>query len=158
MAKQITKGLTMLGLMVTLAFVTAVTSANAQSTRRQTADIPFDFVVGDKNLPAGKYDVHSMTAAGEALRIRGIANEKSVVRLSNPITRIEPAQKGQLVFHRYGNQYFLSEVWTAGMSNGRQLLKSAAEKALQREVAGIPSKSDSGQSGYERIVIALVRQ
>jgi hypothetical protein len=40
-----------------------------------------------------------------------------------------------LVFHKYGNNYFLSEIW-AGDSRGRQLFKSAREKELASEVTG----------------------
>jgi len=56
MAKQIIKGLSMLMLVVALAFVTSVVSAYGQSSR-QVATIPFQFSVGDKDLPAGQYDV-----------------------------------------------------------------------------------------------------
>jgi hypothetical protein len=33
-----------------------------------------------------------------------------------------------LVFHRYGNRYFLSKVWIAGYLQGRELPKSNKEK------------------------------
>ncbi len=153
MAKQMIKGLTMLGFIVTLAFVTAVASAQGQSSKRQVANIPFEFVVGDKSLPAGEYDVTAMTPTGETLRVRGTENAKSAIRLSSALTQAKPAEKGKLVFRRYANRYFLAEVWTAGDSNGRQLRKSSAERAIQREVAAIPSKS-----GYERVEIVLVSQ
>ena len=39
-----------------------------------------------------------------------------------------PQAKSKLVFHRYGNRYFLTQVWSAGSSLGRELPKSAKEK------------------------------
>lgn len=48
MGKQILKGFTMLMLVLGLAFVSAVVSANGQATRQVTVNIPFQFVVGDK--------------------------------------------------------------------------------------------------------------
>jgi len=38
------------------------------------------------------------------------------------------------VFHRYGNTYFLSQIWMAGESTGRELLKTREERALEREL------------------------
>lgn len=41
------------------------------------------------------------------------------------------SQRGKVVFHRYGNRYFLSEVWIGGESTGRVCVQSRAEKRLQ---------------------------
>jgi len=41
--------------------------------------------------------------------------------------------QGTLVFNRYGNDYYLSEVWPAGGSTGRELLKSHTERELARK-------------------------
>ena len=157
MAKQIMKGLTM-SLLIAIALVTAVNSANGQSSRRLVANIPFEFVVGDSSLAAGKYDVTAMTPMGETLRIRNTRDEGSAIRLSSTLTQLNINEKGKLVFHRYGNQYFLAEVWTAGERTGRRLTKSNGEKAVEREIAAIPSKTAPTKNGYERIELALVRQ
>ena len=57
-----------------------------------------------------------------------------------------------MVFHRYGHNYFLAEVWN-GDTAGRQLTKSRQERAIERELASIPSKSDLAQSTHETIVV-----
>ena len=44
-----------------------------------------------------------------------------------------PTDKGKLVFHRYGDQYFLSEVWPAGATTGRVIAKSRAESELEKK-------------------------
>jgi hypothetical protein len=151
MAKQIIKGLTMLLLVVALSLVTAVVSAHGQSSRRQVANIPFTFVVGDNELSAGKYSVELASSTSDALRISGTENGTAMFRMSNPLVNRKPAERGKLVFHRYGNQYFLAEVWSAGESQGRQLSKSKGEKAIEREYTAIRSRS-------ERVEIALGRQ
>jgi hypothetical protein len=153
MAKQIMKGLTM-SLLIAIALVTAVNSANGQASRRLVANIPFEFQVGDTSLAAGEYDVRAMTPMGETLRIRNTENQGSAMRLSNAVTQLNINEKGKLVFHRYGNQYFLAEVWTPGERTGRKLTKSTGEKAVEREIAAIPSKT----APHERIELALVRQ
>lgn len=156
MKKEILKGFTMLMLIVALALATAVASANAQSPNRTMANIPFEFVVGDKTLPAGEYTVKAATTAGDALVIQGVDNGESAVRLSDSTEQLKN-RPARLVFHRYGHNYFLAEVWN-GESTGRAIVKSRQERAIERELAGIPSKSDLAQSTYETIeVVAVLR-
>ena len=157
MTNKMIKGLTM-SLLIAIALVTAVNSANGQSSTRSVANIPFDFVVGDSTLAAGKYDVRAMTSTGATLRISNTENEESAIRLSSTLTQLNINDKGKLVFHRYGNQYFLAEVWTAGERSGRKLTKSAGEKAVEREIAAIPSMTAPAKNGYERVELALVRR
>jgi len=38
-----------------------------------------------------------------------------------------------LIFNRYGNEYFLSQVWAKGGSVGRGLPKTRAERELERK-------------------------
>ena len=41
----------------------------------------------------------------------------------------------KLVFNRYGDQFFLSQVWMAGRTDGQELIKTRRERLLQREIA-----------------------
>ena len=154
MRKQLIKGMTMLLLIVALAFVTAVTSANAQSS----ANVPFDFVAGSKSLPAGHYNITNSTQGGEVVKITSTAKAMSVFNLAMRMNNGRTAKESKLVFHRYGNRYFLAEIWRAGETQGQKLVKSREEKAIERELASIASKSEFAQRGYERIEIALVGQ
>ncbi|HEX6729320.1 MAG TPA: hypothetical protein VF074_04885, partial [Pyrinomonadaceae bacterium] len=81
-----------------------------------------------------------------------------VMTLTMGLTASSPAKESKLIFRRYGNRYFLAEIWTSGESHARQLRKSKEEKAIARELASIRSKNKSTESGYERIEVALVRQ
>jgi hypothetical protein len=149
MRQQILKGLTMLLAVMSLAMITAVASANGQSVNAR-ASIPFEFVVGDKTLPAGAYTVNSITTSGETLRIRGNASENSAVRMTT--TSVKKSEKSMLVFHRYDNRYFLSEVWSAG--DGRILAASKEERAIQKEMSRIASNRSTGRA-YETVELAL---
>ena len=143
----------MLTLVVGLALAAAVVSANGQlSSHLITADIPFDFVVADQTLPSGKYTVSKASDNGKVLNIRSLDGKSSVARLSNSVA--DPNANGyvRMVFHRYGEQYFLAEVWS-GDNNGRQLIKSKEETRLEQERALIASKSDSSRKVVE--VLAL---
>ena len=153
MKKNILKSFTMLTLLVAVALAGAVVSANAQSTSIK-ANIPFEFVVGDKTLPAGAYSVTTANAAFDALRIQSTDGKNSAVRLSVQ-TEQKNRSRSRMVFHRYGHNYFLAEVWN-GETAGRQLAKSKQERAIERELASIPSKSDLAQSTYESVVVVAV--
>ncbi len=71
MKREFLKGFTMLVLVVTLALTLAVVSANGQSTaNRVVANVPFEFSVGYKTLPAGDYSVRSIISTGNGLLIQ----------------------------------------------------------------------------------------
>ena len=158
MSKQIVKSLSMLTLVVGLALAAGVKSANGQTASHTvTATIPFDFIVGEKRLPAGKYIVTSATSDGLGLRIQNRTEKPSAFRLSNPVAEKSQKHSPRMVFHRYGQQYFLAEVWS-GDSYGRQLMESKGERNLRQELASNESKSDSVKSGYEIVeVVASLR-
>jgi hypothetical protein len=60
---------------------------------------------------------------------------------TNAVVKTEIQTASKMIFNRYGDRYFLSEVWTAGYSRGRQLLKSAREM----ELAQIAKSETQGQ-------------
>ena len=153
MAKQILKGFTMLALIVGLAFVSAVVSANGQSTQTVTK-VPFEFIVGDKTLPSGRYTISPSSDTNKALMIRG---RSSAIRLTNEIQPTKD-KTARLVFHRYGERYFLSEVWMGGDSTGRKLLKSRQEGSIERELASVGSKGKVAQSTYQVVEIVATFQ
>jgi len=157
MSKQIVKTLTMLTLVVGLALAAAVVSANPQLTSHGVvANIPFDFVVGDQTLPSGKYTVRAATGDGDGLRISNFTGKASVIRLSMPIAERNKKQNARMVFHRYGQQYFLAEIWS-GETYGRQLRECKSERNLRHELAANPSKKDSAGQGFEIVEVALNR-
>lgn len=155
MSKQILKGFTMLALIVGLSFVSAVVSAQGQSTQA-VAKVPFEFIVGDKTLPSGQYTVRALSDTNKAaLVIRGTS---SAIRLTNAIQPNKNKTQARLVFHRYGERYFLSEVWMGADSMGRQLLQSGQERSIERELASLGSKTDLARNTYAVVeIVATLR-
>ena len=150
MAKQMIKTFSMLTLLAVVSLAT--TAVSAQSIRRVVATVPFNFIVGDKEMP-GTDSVQPTSTGSGILRITGAENSKTALRLSTSLHRSN-AGNGKLVFHRYQDQYFLSEIWQAGESDGRQLFKSNREKAMKREqLASNPSKQ-----AYQIIEVMVVGQ
>jgi hypothetical protein len=134
MKKQALRALVMLVSIIALAYATAIASS-AQSLGQQIrADVPFDFVVGDKTLAAGEYSVSQISSAG-GIAVRSRDGEQGAIRLSHAVLDRNPRQKTSLTFLRYGNQYFLSQIWVSGSAEGRQVLKSKAERSADRELA-----------------------
>jgi hypothetical protein len=100
----------------------------AQSLSAQ-ANIPFSFVVSGKTLPAGEYNVRRATSP-DTLSIRAVGGGEGAFSTFAPTTEAS-ARRGiaRLVFHRYGNQYFLAQVWTSG-GQGEQIPPTRLEREL----------------------------
>lgn len=128
MKKQLLKGLTMLVSIVALAFVTALVS-NAQS-RRVRVNVPFDFIVGERTLAAGNYSAATISRnSADAIVISSSDGRQKAIRLTSTVSENAATHPARLVFHRYGNTYYLTQVWAAGASEGREMLKSKSERA-----------------------------
>jgi len=153
MAKQVIKGMAMLVMVAAVAFVTAA-AANAQSRGRLHANVPFEFTVGDKNLSAGEYDITTLFNSGDTIVVKN--GEKAAIRLSNRLTSSEPQKNNKLVFHKYGERYFLAEVWQGGESTGRKLVSSKAEDAVRRELATVYRIRGINKDTYERVELLAV--
>lgn len=156
MRKQVVRGTTMMLLLAALVLVTAVASANAQ-TARATANVPFEFVVGSKTLPAAHYTISDMTSGSQVVKISAREENANLFATTIPLSRKASDDKGKLVFHRYGNRYFLAEIWSPGERQGQKLKKSQEEKSIENEMAIISSKTDSVARTFERVEIALGR-
>jgi len=108
------------------------------------ATIPFDFLVRGKTLPAGNYEIRRINDSPEGLIIRNINDKHEHVMFEtlSMETRMAP-NTGEIVFHRYGDSYFLAEVLTPGEEIGRELVPSRAERQLKRELASNKSEPET---------------
>ncbi len=115
------------GLLV-LSSMAATQVARAQET--MVADIPFAFTAGNATLPAGEYRVQKLDGNSAVLLIRCSDASAAAMVITNGARANEPQSQSKLVFKRYDNRYFLSQVWTAGSISGRELPRSSQEKEL----------------------------
>jgi len=131
MKQQVVNVLVKVGLLVVFAIVPSVASAQTLGSIR--ANIPFDFTVGDQKLPAGVYSIgRAQQASGDlVLMISSADGHARALRITNPVVTLDPKSKETLVFHRYGDEYFLSQVWTAGSTTGRVFRESRGERELR---------------------------
>jgi hypothetical protein len=137
MKKQISR--TVLGFFAVLMLSVA---ANAQTSRVIRVQIPFDFVAGQKQLPAGSYTVRRVRFDSEsALLIKGEGHGAAAVVLTN--TGDENPADASLTFRQHGERYFLAAVSLPGTSSVREVAKTGAERAAERETAAAPA--DAGE-------------
>ncbi|MDT4896607.1 MAG: hypothetical protein QOH25_1684 [Acidobacteriota bacterium] len=156
MKKQALRAVTMLVSIIALAFATAVVSSAQARVKKIKADIPFDFVVGDKTLAAGQYLVGQITTNSDAgILIRNSEGGQNAIRLTNTVAASATKRKNVLTFRHYGNTYFLAQVWLAGSAEGREVLKSKAERSVERELARNSSRSNLAQNSKAEVVTII---
>ena len=96
------------------ALALSVMGAQSQSTALMKGIIPFDFVAGGQALAAGQYTVKTITPSPEIEAWHDTDGHAFILRTIPLGARGEDTK---LVFHRYGDQYFLSEIWSRGESH-----------------------------------------
>ncbi len=135
-------------LFATFSCLTLLTAASAfaQSEAGLTADIPFEFRVGEKILPAGHYHVH-FGVVPDVLSIRCFECKAGAMIQFHGVQAGKEPEKSTMVFHRYNNTYFLSRVWSEGSSLGQELFQTRAEREMAR----------NGSPAPPVVAVALVR-
>ena len=101
-------------------------------TASMKVNVPFDFIVNGKTLPAGEYQVDTLSTSASTIAIRNAEKSAKLVALTNGCESSEAADNSKLVFHRYGSEYFLAQVWTGGSTEGRELPRTKAEREIAR--------------------------
>ena len=109
-----------------------VPASQAQSIMLK-ADIPFDFVVGEKRLPSGEYHVKSLNSGTTQIQSKDAHSSAAVLTTTAQAAKISDV--GKLVFNRYGDQYFLSKIWAPSSDAGRQVVKSRLEREMAQRLS-----------------------
>jgi len=118
-----------------LAFFAAVPAQAQLAGAPIRVTIPFDFIVRSKTLPAGKYEIRRIGSEPDGLMVYNTRNHQHAIFESEPVEATRTPKRGEVVFHEYGDIYFLAEVWTGGEETGQQLIRSRDEKRLERNLA-----------------------
>ena len=96
------------------------------------ANIPFEFRVGEKLMPAGEYSIRH-SASLLAVQENGGHHAGAVV-LTHATDLPADIQPDKLVlqFNRYGDTYFLGKLSIPGSGSAREVPKTPREKELAR--------------------------
>ena len=126
----------LLSLFTALAFVFAFHPSNAQAqvTDDLEVNIPFQFHAGNAKLPAGEYRIHMLDSSD--LSIMEISNKdgsaSALFQVQETDAKATP-NKDELIFNKYGNRYFLADVFEVGSSSGSRVLESQYEKRVSAQ-------------------------
>lgn len=142
----------MTAIMILLVAMIGLSSAKAQTVSNQQliANIPFEFSVGGKTLPAGEYTVRCTNPASDqkVLQLTSKDGHASVLVQTNSVIG-KTNERAKLVFNRYGDRYFFSQAWLAADNTGTQAPKSRNERATEKELTSVKRSTER---------VALTRQ
>jgi hypothetical protein len=132
------KRITAIALVAIANFAMAGTSF-AQSTGVQ-ANVPFDFTVGNKLLPAGTYTIKEQS--DHVIVIKNHDKPIAAVSLVNGDGNRSP-NGGKLKFHRYGDQYFLAEILCDQADMNLQVPTSKTEQKTALQEANLRARGET---------------
>jgi hypothetical protein len=128
------------------ALVLALTVNVAFAQSKSKANVPFAFSVEQESMQAGQY---SIIVADHVLQIRNDSTNETVAILAQREESAKP-QNTRLVFHKYGDHYFLAEVWMATGQAGASGMELPTGKAEQETRAAYKDAS-----APQEVIIAM---
>lgn len=105
--------------------------------------IPFSFTVHGATLPPGTYQASTDMGPG-MLAIRG--DRSFAFAIANDLLSRDESE-ARLVFYKYGDHYYLREVWLGGRS-GRELPQNHPKGEVKT------AEGETAPGTFERVVIA----
>src|SRR5258706_3087026 len=108
----------------------------AQIIGNAAADVPFQFHVGNTTLPAGKYVIHQLEGSDLTMMEISTADGKhsALFSVESAEAKTTP-EKTELIFNKYRDQYFLSELFDEGNVDWNQCCESRDSKQATKEVS-----------------------
>ena len=110
-----------------------IVPAHAQSGSRVSANIPFDFSIGNTTLNAGTYTVEQLQSG--IITFNSDDEKAHQFALTFPGDSDDETQKPRLVFIRYGSEAFLKRVFLFGNGGSRELPETSRERELIKNQA-----------------------
>jgi len=144
----VSKVVSILSTLLLALFAFAVATPGQAQTRTLKVNVPFGFESGTTHFAPGAYQIH-LDGAGPFVRIEG--QNSSAYQMTMQDSSAEAPALGKLVFHRYGSQYILKEIWVAGSTSYLRTPKSKVEKRLDSELA----QANQNQRGSLALVAAM---
>ena len=131
-----------------LLFTLAATSY-AQSARRTVILIPFDFVAGEKVLPAGTYRIEPVRRDSyTAWEIQSTSASAGAVVMTSALGGNKAGAESRLVFQKYGETHVLAQVWPSSDMAGREVVQSRRVRVTVESLAG-------KDAGPETVTVAV---
>jgi hypothetical protein len=131
------KRITAIALLAIANFAMAGTSFAQSKIVR--VNVPFDFTVGKQLLPAGVYTIKAESSG--LIAIRNHDKPLAVLTIADQDGARSP-KGGKVMFHKYGDQYFLSEILCDWADMDVRVRPSKVEKRVQLQQAMIHPSSE----------------
>jgi hypothetical protein len=128
--KKLTRKAACAALAVAAILVVGVSRARADEIVVTDLKVPFSFMVGDARLPAGDYTVREASTGEDVLEIVSTDGHHFALASTIPATP-DRSDKTQLVFRKFGNDYFLSRIAHEG--DEREIILTP--HLMEREIA-----------------------
>ena|SRR5271167_2043967 len=116
--------------MLAVALLISVPMSQAQSSTR--ANVPFAFSMNQSSMPAGGYEISSLS--DNVLVVRNLDTKEArflIASMHVEASQASGTPHAKLVFRKYGDQYFLSQIWDGEHRIGKAWPESRREKELQ---------------------------
>jgi hypothetical protein len=120
-------------------------TAKAQAVDQVAVNIPFEFVVAGKTLPAGNYRVNRVSNTdSRILVLSSFENNVSAMILPTEVAS-SLSDKAEITFEQVGDQHFLSKIETADNSFTIPVSRSEILEAEAKSNSATPASG--GASG-----------
>jgi hypothetical protein len=111
--------------------VVGASRARADETVATNLKVPFAFMVGDVRLPASDYTVQKASMGEDVLEIVSADGQHVALASTIPATS-DHGDKTQLVFRKFGQDYFLSRIAHEGDEREIVLTPHIMEREIAR--------------------------
>ena len=109
------------------------------------ASVPFAFTVGTKMFPSGTYTISTQAGSPEMLLIQNRTQGIAIFTPAHGDAR--QSKHGELVFHKYGDRYFLSEILFSYCNMNMEIPTSKPERSAQLQQAKL--------HGSDQVLVAI---
>jgi hypothetical protein len=127
-----------LSLFVALIFAQTMypTKTQAQIVGTLEANIPFQFHVGGAKLPPGKYTIKVLDNTDlTVMEISAADGSSSALFEVRDAQAKSSPHTSELIFNKYGNRYFLEDLFDESNPRGSAVVKSGYEKLIGEATA-----------------------
>jgi hypothetical protein len=129
---------------VMVGFAALAISVKAQESDQVAVNVPYEFVVSGKTLPAGTYRLNRVDkSSNRELLLRSVENSAGVLLVPSDVEDAR-ADKPSFTFREIGGEHFLTQIETAEHVFGVPVSKSAVLEATTKSHQGSKGSGVSG--------------
>ena len=116
--------------LMTLALVLLALAPAYAQTSSATFNIPFSFTVDEVGMPAGEYVISS--SSERVVTLQHVGGPEAKMAMTNNASSTTSDGISKLVFHKYGNEYFLAAARLPNSDHAHEFFASTKEIQVAR--------------------------